>query len=403
MRKLKLKWLLIIMIVVTSCERNASIEMDSYLSDSYNLTIDDGGIYIKRINDGKQNVNFSDLTQQNKKDKLYSINGKSSNHRINNSIGFINCFYGSPFEVIECLQNYVGNSEVVFNFNPQIPDNPESVVIDSDNNFIVSMALSGQLVKVTREGERTLFATLPIGQFIPGAFTGLMGALAIDSNDNIYVNVNASESSKRGVWKVSPNGNSELIGLLPMNAVPNGIVLVNDYLYIADSGFDGKIWRLNKFGGQPEVWADDPLLKLINLGIMTPGPNGIQFYNEEIYVSNPNQGLLLAISRNSDGTSGEIRIISDNVFLDDFAIDALGNVIGTTDPLNTIEKIYPDGSKEVLLNSVNPLDGPTAAIFGRYGLDRFNLYITNAAFPFFTDNFTPNLMKLELGIPGIIR
>ena len=46
------------------------------------------------------------------------------------------------------------------------------------------------------------------------------------------------------------------------------------------------------------------------------------------------------------------------------------------------------------------LDGPTAAAFGRRGTDRMNLYITNAAFPFFTISNTPSIIKTTIGIPG---
>jgi len=34
------------------------------------------------------------------------------------------------------------------------------------------------------------------------------------------------------------------------------------------------------------------------------------------------------------------------------------------------------------------------------GDDRFNLYITNAAFPFLSTTLKPSLMRLHLGVPG---
>ena len=50
---------------------------------------------------------------------------------------------------------------------------------------------------------------------------------------------------------------------------------------------------------------------------------------------------------------------------------------------------------------INKVDGPTAAAFG-VGADRENLYITNAAFPFFPgpNPRRPSLMRLHIGIPG---
>lgn len=72
-----------------------------------------------------------------------------------------------------------------------------------------------------------------------------------------------------------------------------------------------------------------------------------------------------------------------------------------TDPSNTLLKISPDGStSEILLTAADGLDGPTAATFGRVGEDRFNLYITNGAFPFFSTTHAPKLMRLYLDVPG---
>jgi hypothetical protein len=78
-----------------------------------------------------------------------------------------------------------------------------------------------------------------------------------------------------------------------------------------------------------------------------------------------------------------------------------GNLYGTTDPFNTVVRISPDGILEVVLEAADGLDGPTAAAFG-VGNDNKNLYITNAAFPFFPgpDPRRPSLMRLHVGTPG---
>jgi len=47
------------------------------------------------------------------------------------------------------------------------------------------------------------------------------------------------------------------------------------------------------------------------------------------------------------------------------------------------------------------VDGPTAVAFGRQG-ERFELYVTNGAFPFFPgpDPRHPSLMRLPVDTPG---
>ena len=85
---------------------------------------------------------------------------------------------------------------------------------------------------------------------------------------------------------------------------------------------------------------------------------------------------------------------------DEFAFDVRGSIYCTTDPFNTVVRLDPDGTTEILLTADDLLDGPTSAAFGRHGTNRKNLYITNAAFPIFTTTFRPSLMRLRLNVPG---
>ena len=77
-----------------------------------------------------------------------------------------------------------------------------------------------------------------------------------------------------------------------------------------------------------------------------------------------------------------------------------GSLYCTTDPFNRLVRVDPDGSSTVLLTAADGLDGPTSAAFGRLGEDRFNLYINNGAFPFFSTTHQPSQMRLRLAVPG---
>src|SRR5262249_8012837 len=101
-----------------------------------------------------------------------------------------------------------------------------------------------------------------------------------------------------------------------------------------------------------------------------------------------------------DGSAGPARIHARNIGLDDFAFDVLGNLYGTTDPFNTVVRVAPDGAVDVLLTVADGLDGPSSAAFGVRAGDQQNLYINNAAFPFFSTTHRPSIMKLEIGVPG---
>jgi hypothetical protein len=81
--------------------------------------------------------------------------------------------------------------------------------------------------------------------------------------------------------------------------------------------------------------------------------------------------------------------------------DRHGNAYISMALTGEIRKIAPGGVLEVVLEGADRLDGPTAAAFG-VGADNKNLYITNAAFPFFPgpDPRRPSLLRLHVGIPG---
>lgn len=290
----------------------------------------------------------------------------------------------------------VGLLETIATFDPSIGDTPESLVIDSCDNIFVSMALSGEIVKIDPTGQQSTHAVLPIGApFDVTTFSGIMGAMVIDRFDDIYVNVSAVDPADRGVWVVHPDGSSALVANLPTSAVPNGIAKRGRTLYVADSAPAGKVWAVPLNGDEPYVWAEHPLLDS-NPAVPFPGPNGVQIYRRELYVSNSNTAQIVAFPFPE---GGEPRVVAD-VGCDDFAFDTQRNLYCGTDPFNTVLKVSPDGDVETLLDANDGLDGPTAVLFGRFGVDRFKLYIANAAFPFFSADPMPSLMRLSVETRG---
>ena len=310
------------------------------------------------------------------------------------------CAAGGPFSGHEAFAPSPV-VETVALFNPQTPDAPESIVIDHQGNKFISMSLTGEIRKIAADGTQSTHAVLPNGVFSfvpPNPPTGGMTAMALDDDGTIYVNLVASDPANRGVWAVAPNGSIRMLAQLPADAVPNGIARRHDALYIADSVL-GVVWKVPTSGGAAAIWADDPLLKLGPIpGI--PGPNGLQIFHNEVYVANPSLALIVAIGINPDGAAGAIRVHATGLFCDDFAFDLQGNLYATTDPFNTVLRVASDGSITTLLTADDELDGPTSVAFGRGGADNFNLYVCNAAYPFFSVTHRPSLMKLHLDVPG---
>jgi len=294
--------------------------------------------------------------------------------------------------------------ETVALFKPAAFETPESVQIDRRGNTFISMALTGEIRKIAPNGTQSTLAFLPIRPDVQPCGNGLgvaiMGGIALDHQGNIYASVTSCNLPDLGVWKVTRQGQVSLLANLPTNAAPNGIAYHQGWLYVADTVL-GLIWRIHTDGTSlPEVWTADPLLTPVPLPL-TPGPNGLQVFRDEVYVAVSDRAHIVAIPILEDGAAGTGRVHASGVALDDFAFDVNGNLYGTTDPFNTVVRVAPNGTVTTLLTASDGLDGPTAAAFG-VGADRKNLYITNAAFPFFSgpNPRRPSLMRVNVGIPG---
>jgi sugar lactone lactonase YvrE len=291
--------------------------------------------------------------------------------------------------------------ETVALFDATQLETPENIAIDNDNNKYISLALTGEIRKIAPDGTQSTLAELPLGAppltFCGSFFAGLTG-ITLDVHDNLYANLASCDPDSRGVWKIPRAGQPERIAALPLAALPNGIVHHHDYVYVADSAL-GVVWRVSDEGGTAELWASGAELAPEPNGL--PGPNGLKLFKGELYVSNPSQSTIVAIGVEPDGSAGASRIHTSGVFCDDFAFDVHGRLYCGTDPFDTLLRIAPDGSVETLLTAVDGLDGPTAVAFGHRG-DRFELYVTNAAFPFFPvpPPRRPSLMRVALDVPG---
>lgn len=292
-------------------------------------------------------------------------------------------------------------AETLVLFDAAALETPESIVFDRHDNAYISLALTGEIRKITPDLVQTTIAFMPIGAPC-GPIPTLAAGLAMDRHDELYVAVSACDPANSGLWHVdTDDGTIELLSNAPSGTVLNGIDIYRGFIYAADT-FDGLVWRAPLSGGPLELWVDDPLLKIAP-GSPFPGPNGLRFFRRRIYVANSSTGNIIAIPVRRGGNPGQPFVhatLPTPQGCDEFAFDVRGSIYCTTDPFNTIVRLDRNGDTEILLTAADLLDGPTSVAFGRRGHNRRNLYITNAAFPFFTTTFRPSLMVLPLNIPG---
>jgi sugar lactone lactonase YvrE len=307
----------------------------------------------------------------------------------------------------------IAQVDTVTLFDPDAFETPESIEIDRHGNVYVSLALTGEIRKIAPDGTQSTLAFLPLHPEIQPCQNSVgvptLQGVSLDHQGNVYASVNSCNAADLGIWKVTPDGQQSLLAHLPGDLFlpgmswPNGIAYQGGWLYVADS-FLGLVWRVHADGQSPaEVWSDDELLHHLSgppSGL--PGPNGLQIFHNEVYVSVSSRGYIVAIPINSDGSAGPVRVHA-LLGVDDFAFDVKGNLYAMTNFSQTVERVTPDGRIETILQLADGLDGPSSGAFG-VGRDSKNLYIANAAFPFAPDPIPtsrrPSLLRLHVGIPG---
>ena len=269
----------------------------------------------------------------------------------------------------------------------------------------------GEIRKIAPDGTQSTLALLPLHQEVQpcqnsAGSAGITG-IALDHQRNVYVGVRSCSAADLGIWKVTPDGQQSLLANLPGDLFPPGARVPTASPTTTAGSMSptralGLVWRVHSDGQSPaEVWTADPLLQHPpEPPPGFPGPNGLQIFHNEVYVSVSTRGHIVAFRIKANGSAGPGRV---HVVLgfDDFAFDVKGNLYAMTNFFNTVVRVTPDGTSEILLTFADGLDGPSSGAFG-VGKDRKNLYIANAAFPFFPgqDPRRPSVMRLHIGIRG---
>lgn len=282
---------------------------------------------------------------------------------------------------------------------------PESLVVDHDGTFYVSMG--SQVARIDATDAVSTLASLPV----PG---GSATGVKLAPSGQLYVataafSPAADASHVFGVDKAT--GAVSLIADLDANGFPNDIAFdAHGAAFVTDS-FLGAIWKIDSTGAA-SLWLTDPLLQgnaSENVFGVPFGANGIAFdrSKRKLYVANTDLGAVVAIRIGWGGQPGDVEVLAAEPALvgaDGLAMDASGTLyvaVNGQDQLATVDK---KGNVRVIAQG-GVLDGPSSLAFGTGHCDHHTLFLTNFAIlralgakPGVPN---PGILSLRVKVPGL--
>lgn len=286
---------------------------------------------------------------------------------------------------------------------------PENIAADRENNIYLSIALNGEIRKLTHDqtaatdlttDDTELVTTLPIGE-------GFLTGLVVGRTPFLYACLASFDEDTHGVWRVTPNGAVERFASLPITTLPNGILfLENDPRLLVTDSFSGRLWTVTP-NGKSDVWLSDQLLEPDGSSDapFPVGADGLAINQAgDVFVSNLDKGLIVRVPVSPDGSPGDPLVYIEN---DAMLEGADGIVFDDDDHLyvavNEQDKVVhipsSDGPITPVATPGDGLDFPADVAFvpvGRRGEPE--LFIANFALA--SDPPDPSLMRVDLGIGG---
>jgi sugar lactone lactonase YvrE len=281
--------------------------------------------------------------------------------------------------------------ETVVSFDPAKGQLPEGLAITDRGVIYVGFAPTGEIVKVTDDGNVSPVATLPNGE-------GFLVGLSLDGRDRLFAAVASLDDATHGIWRVRRDGSAKRVVPLPTDTFPNAIAFRGRRMYVTDS-FGGAVWRIRH--EHARIWAQDDVLLGDTTTDFPIGANGLAFFGRDLYVSNSQKGRIVRIPVQPGGRAGTpVLLVEDESILgaDGVAFDVRGYLYVAVNEQDKLVRMGPSGGLETLATGADGLDFPATPIFGERRPHRTDLFVTNFALE--AADPDPALLVLDVGVAG---
>lgn len=154
----------------------------------------------------------------------------------------------------EAVAYCVGQVTEILSFDAGLGELPEGVAVDIHNNRYVSVATTGEILKISPYGKVSTYAQIDTG---PGYLLGITTSGA----GTLYVALASFTPGTQGIYKVSPGGETTMIAAFDAaSTLPDGVALdFSGNLYVTEA-IGGAIHRINTATNESELWLQDDLL-----------------------------------------------------------------------------------------------------------------------------------------------
>ncbi|KAH6985452.1 quino protein amine dehydrogenase beta chain-like protein [Ilyonectria destructans] len=222
---------------------------------------------------------------------------------------------------------------------------------------------------------------LGITEMAPDVFIVIAG--------NFSVSRRMSDPKSYSIWRIDFNRGGKCEKISEIERIPeanflNGMTTLNhrtDSVLVSDSA-RGVVWRVDIATTDYEIVLEDEIMKPLQGVPPILGINGIRILGNYLYYVNAPRGLFcrVEIDLSTGKAIGQYEIIATEVPGDDFVISEKGVAYVTENGQNSLERVYLDGKKELVIGGLNStvIPGATSAAFGRTRKDRNILYVTTA-------------------------
>ena len=157
-------------------------------------------------------------------------------------------------------------------------------------------------------------------------------------------------------------------------------------------------------GRTVEDWVFDPLLLGDPDAPPPPGPigaNGLAFSGSDLFVNNTTVGTIVRIPVQPDGSAGAPELAFSDPLLfgaDGLAADDQGNLYVANIAQNTILRVAPEGTIDILADMDDGLDGPSSLAMGT---DQEIFFVNSGLFTWAAGGDPmPSLMKVVIPEPS---